>query len=327
MEATYGGAPTKRRSCEKTALFLLTAGVLLENLPNSSITTTCLRVMRDRHEIGQHAQCTDENSVKCFPSDTCRVCRGRVNDNGACVDRHNEAVVSNVASVACDDGLVLQNGEGVTLSPLFTTCIKEAAERCLACDGGVVDCDDSSLQCTVLATGGRECRSNKFFDGVQCSSCGDHCPICDGGVCIVCDDGFTIVDSQSVAFAHPIAQATAEGTITNCADGFFIKDRACLECGECATCFNTTTCLSCGSGSDHLWVNVRERDGDKPEVQFACPWEGRVCDGCITIPQPNNSATFSSDTILAFLFSSFLDLLTPGNFSRSRAFHHVPYSC
>ena len=48
-------------------------------------------------------------------------------------------------------------------------------------------------------------------------------------------------------------------------------------------------------------------------------------DGSITIPQNYNSATFSSITILVFWFSTFLDPLTPGHSSRSRAFHRLPF--
>ena len=46
-----------------------------------------------------------------------------------------------------------------------------------------------------------------------------------------------------------------------------------------------------------------------------------------TIPPTHNSATYSFITILAFWFSTFLDLLPRRHSSRSRAFHPVPYSC
>lgn len=60
------------------------------------------------------------------------------------------------------------------------------------------------------------------------------------------DDGYTVVDGRCVAFAHPITDTTPEGIVTRCADGFFLKDGACRGCVGCATCFNATTCLSCG---------------------------------------------------------------------------------
>ena len=53
--------------------------------------------------------------------------------------------------------------------------------------------------------------------------------------------------------------------------------------------------------------------------------EGRQ--GSITIPQSNNSATFSSDTILVFWFSIVLDFLTPDHHIYSRRFIAVPFSC
>ena len=192
-------------------------------------------------------RCADENCVECFPSDTCRVCNGRVNDDGACVERPNAAVVSNVGAVACDDGSVSKNGECVTPSSLFASCTTATAERCLTCDGGVVGSDGSCLQCTVLATGGCECGRHEFFDGVQCSSCGDHCSICNGGVCMVCDDGYHAIDGQCVLVEDTVADATSDGTVTRCADGFFLEDGACHACDGCATCFNATTCLSCGA--------------------------------------------------------------------------------
>ena len=46
-------------------------------------------------------------------------------------------------------------------------------------------------------------------------------------------------------FAHPVAQATAEGIVTRCEEGFFTEDGACHVCDGCATCFIATTCLSC----------------------------------------------------------------------------------
>ena len=192
------------------------------------------------------AQCSDEDCVTCFSSDTCVVCKGRINEDGKCVERVGATVVANNGVVVCDDELVLKNDECVTPSSLVASCTVATAERCLGCDGGVVGSDGSCVQCTALTTGGCECSSNAFFDGVQCSTCGDHCPLCDGGVCMVCDDDYTVVDGRCVAFAHPVVHATAEGIVTRCADGFFTEDGACRECVGCATCFNTTTCLSCG---------------------------------------------------------------------------------
>ena len=70
--------------------------------------------------MGRYAQCTDENCDACFPSDMCRVCKGRVNDNGACVDCPSETALPNNSIVACDERLVLKKS---LESPLVPLCV------------------------------------------------------------------------------------------------------------------------------------------------------------------------------------------------------------
>ena len=171
------GNNAKRRTNAKTLLcedgFVLVDG---------SCVTSTIEPTKNNHVLGcsdgqtagdtECTRCTDENCVACFPSTTCSICSGRVNENGAYVDTPNAIVMTNNGVVAYDHGFALEDGECVTPSSIVASCKNATAEQCLACDVGVVGSDGSCLECTTLQTGGCPWNNNEFFDGGQCAACG-----------------------------------------------------------------------------------------------------------------------------------------------------------
>ena len=241
------------RRCTNSTTILCEDGSILRNGTCVDVKHTA-RFIHNNHVLkcGDGSYLADgtclkcgEHCVVCKPQ-TCDVCEGMVNDGGECFEHHGASVMSNTGVVACADGFVWENGTCRTTASLFESCSFAEDGQCLACERGIVGRDESCLQCTPLTAGGCECNRDAFFDGLRCVACGDHCTACDGGVCLACDNGDTVIDGKCVSFAHPVVKATADGSVTRCAAGFYLENGACHKCVGCATCFNATTCLSCG---------------------------------------------------------------------------------
>ena len=124
---------------------------------------------------------------------------------------------------------------------------------CTTCDSGFNNssgtCTCPSGQVPVESSANdscQACRSDQFINGEACADCGANCLTCGNAfnTCDSCAATFEVSNGQCVC---PTGTVESNGACISCPSGTFLNGTSCSACdSKCATCDNSTTCLTCG---------------------------------------------------------------------------------
>jgi len=147
----------------------------------------------------------------------------------ACSELHGEACsecsISSCKNVICEDNHIQVSGKCFECDDLYSQCSKCSAEKCTACEEGLIPDNDGN------------CVSCQSKYGAGCTTCdASKCNDCTSEQCIKCEEG-----KQHIIKNNKIICDTCEALSKNCknctsAKCVECKDNYVLESGECKTC-------------------------------------------------------------------------------------------
>ncbi|CAG9329821.1 unnamed protein product [Blepharisma stoltei] len=182
-----------------------------------------------------------------------------------CIDGQNGCQECNESRTLCsickNVGDMPDRNGGCTTSSLPGCSIVTGEFECDVCSANhyfsCSQCSDSIANCNVCFNLEQcsECIEGFYLDGSRCTLCSskyNDCEACNWDVCQKCKSGFAL-DANSNCVSSPTSNCISvdNGDCYDCAEGYYLKDNACISCtgiSNCELCDDESTCTQCSAG-------------------------------------------------------------------------------
>ncbi|CAG9324911.1 unnamed protein product [Blepharisma stoltei] len=251
------------------------------------------------------AACSD-NCASCYDrTGLCKACKSRFTpslvDPTKCICKGTQKLIGSTCS--CDAGYYFDGDTCVQCSDLCSTC-EDLTGVCKTCKDSKLMTFDSNnnkkCKCIgdqILSGDTCSCPSNKQFNGLGCSSCGEFCSACDVNniVCNTCLDGSKMSPVSITLTCACKGNQLKTNTGCTCPSGSYFDSTTCSTCGDfCTTCTDTTgICTVCKDSKMEVDPANQKACRCKGTQKYStvlsscyCPtgyFDGSTCQSCTTL--------------------------------------------
>jgi len=191
----------------------------------------------------------------------------------------------------CPPGQFMSGGQIAPCMPFCFNC--SSTTTCVTCMRGfVVTSNNTCRQCVISCS---SCNASNITqctscaDGLQlvngaCISCPDNCKNCNSGICSVCFPGFQANSAgQCVLQCSPTCATCADNKPTVCLScyGGAIYNSANYTCSINITCNTDSSCTSCASGFNYIFVTSIYKCLACPSIDNCIQCSGTTSSLCV----------------------------------------------
>ncbi|ELP86262.1 protein serine/threonine kinase, putative [Entamoeba invadens IP1] len=246
----------------------------------SQINGNCVKCNEGYFVVNGNCKICGEHCKSCVSQIECTICDYNYKlMNGTCLTSLEGVIETTNSILSCPVGYFNDKStckKCITNTTFGDSCMRCTKTECLTCDGqnSIIDgkCQATNGECDIINDSKCQRCNYGTFNKPYCETCDTLCESCVGshGECLECSTTsqdiwlFNTTCEQIVSTSlFPYIKTEDEtysqcvinhfGTCISCSSGYYVNNTKCVPCSShCASCFNSTICLSCTNATDSL---------------------------------------------------------------------------
>ncbi|ELP85783.1 protein serine/threonine kinase, putative [Entamoeba invadens IP1] len=255
-----------------SSYYLFNETCIKDDLCTFSIDKTCYYCGGSKFYSTETNTCEPclPNCIQCDNNITCNICDISNGFFGTQCEKRNDIIILTNSNYMCFPGYYRTESGCSECRESCDECVSgdnETEYVCVSCNtslGYTLDqtglCSNTS-SCYIENSKCQKCKNeSEYYDGFQCTSCGEHCSLCTPtGQCLACDHNYyfhrtTNTQNKPISMCTETPVANCEyyedGRCVSCDNTTYYTDFECVKClYPCLRCVTSSSlCVQCSEG-------------------------------------------------------------------------------